>query len=415
MGLFDALGIGSNPFVSWLSQNHNSLGSAFGGLVGAANPHDALVGFTKGLNDPYAGQADTALRQSMQQQQDADKAARAEQLRQQQFIDTLLKRNRPDLAEFVRSGGDIKDATKAWLADEASSRQAAAEKAKREGTAKFLVNPELRTAYASGELSWNDAYKLDKGGTADPGRYGTTLPFIDAEGHLQYQQLARDGDPVTLPVPEGGQWAINTTQLDLGDHMEGVDKYGRTSGPSRAINNFRKAFDTEIGKGAGAAVNDQHGQAQDAALSLASAQEAEKLLDSGMITGFGADFRVGFGKALQLAGYHGADDEIANTEAFVATRAQEVGRLIKMFGAGTGLSDADRAYAEKAAAGSIALTEESIRKILELNRRAAQNVLARYNSKINAMNANGGTPDMTVMDPTAPNGPTATDPLGLGF
>lgn len=133
-------------------------------------------------------------------------------------------------------------------------------------------------------------------------------------------------------------------------------------------------------------------KANDAALSLQSSQEARKLLDSGIISGFGADWIVGFGKALQQAGFDVASDPIANTEAFVATRAQEVGRIIKLFGAGTGLSDADREFATKAAAGQITLNEASIRRILDINDKAARNVIKSFNTDAAAIDAQKLTP-----------------------
>src|SRR5690606_7260553 len=107
---------------------------------------------------------------------------------------------------------------------------------------------------------------------------------------------------------------------------------------------------TELGKGVAKNFMERREAALSAATGVEANAVARELLDSGMITGFGANFIVEFGKALQQAGIGFARDPIANTEAFVASRAREVGNIIKLFGAGTGLSDADRAYAEKAAA-----------------------------------------------------------------
>ena len=43
--------------------------------------------------------------------------------------------------------------------------------------------------------------------------------------------------------------------------------------------------------------------------------------------------------------------------------AGNVGRLIKQFGAGTGLSDADRQYAEKMAGGKITLDVKALKDV----------------------------------------------------
>ena len=58
---------------------------------------------------------------------------------------------------------------------------------------------------------------------------------------------------------------------------------------------------------------------------------------------------------------------------------KEVGSLIRMFGSGTGLSDADRMYAEKIAGGNISVNEQSLRKMIAINKRARINLIRRYN------------------------------------
>jgi hypothetical protein len=124
----------------------------------------------------------------------------------------------------------------------------------------------------------------------------------------------------------------------------------------------------------------RRGMAQEAATSLESSTEARKLLDSGVITGTGATYVANLGKALRTLGFNAHNSDVPNTEAFAATRAQEVGRIIKLFGSGTGLSNADREYAERAAAGQITLDEQSIRRILEINDRASRTIIEKFNS-----------------------------------
>lgn len=142
-----------------------------------------------------------------------------------------------------------------------------------------------------------------------------------------------------------------------------------------AGNSFAKG----LGQGLSDEFLERRAAANEAVQSLASIGEARRLLDAGMITGFGANFKVGLGKALQQAGFNYATDEVANTEAFVAAQAKEVGRIISLFGAGTGLSDKDREFAMQAAAGNIEMTEATIRRILDINERASRNVIQLYN------------------------------------
>lgn len=118
--------------------------------------------------------------------------------------------------------------------------------------------------------------------------------------------------------------------------------------------------------------------AMDATNSLLGIGEARKLLDEGMKTGKFAKFEVGLGAVLHELGVSYKEDEVENAQAFVASQAKQVASIIKAFGAGTGLSDADREFAIKAAGGDIAMNEKSIRKILDINERAALNTIKNY-------------------------------------
>lgn len=163
------------------------------------------------------------------------------------------------------------------------------------------------------------------------------------------------------------------------------------------------SFNKEFGKQSAAMFFDHRKAAIEAQASLQNNNEARALLDKGVITGFGANFAVGFGKALQQAGFTFDSDAIANTQAFGATRAKEVGRLIQLFGAGTGLSDADREYATKAAAGDITMTEDAIRKIIDINDRAARNILTRYNAEASKIDPSMSPFPLTVEAPKGGN------------
>ncbi len=144
---------------------------------------------------------------------------------------------------------------------------------------------------------------------------------------------------------------------------------------------------------------DRRGTALDAVKSLESTNEARSLLDQGVITGTGAQFITGFNKALDQIGLRSLDEKTSNTEAFAAARAQEVGRIIKQFGSGTGLSDADREYAAKMAGGQIALAEPSIRKILDINDRATRNVIRLFNDEAKQIDSRGALYPLTVPEP----------------
>lgn len=149
-----------------------------------------------------------------------------------------------------------------------------------------------------------------------------------------------------------------------------------------------KAFESELGKGQAKKLIDDKAAAEDAASIISTVQQGRQLLQGGMITGFGAEALTQIGAALNQAGISFAADSVANTQAFAANMAQNVGRIIKQFGAGTGLSNADREYAEKMAGGKITLDRKSIERILDINERAARNVISSYNKRASSVKTN---------------------------
>lgn len=150
-----------------------------------------------------------------------------------------------------------------------------------------------------------------------------------------------------------------------------------------------KEFEKELGSGQAKSILKSREGAEDAAAILATNQIGRDILNSGAITGSGANFFVGLNSALKTAGIDaGYADAAANSQAYGATMASNVGKLIKQYGAGTGLSDADREFATKAAAGSIEMNESAIRKVLDINDRAARNLVNGYNKKVEGIKTN---------------------------
>ena len=124
----------------------------------------------------------------------------------------------------------------------------------------------------------------------------------------------------------------------------------------------------------------------------------------GVITGTGANFKLGLGKVLAAAGLISDKQEelLANTEAFAANAGNMVAEVISAFGAGSGLSNADREYATAMAAGNITVTEESIKKILRLQALATKRKIEVHNMKVANSPAKDSPYDMTVKVPNFP-------------
>jgi hypothetical protein len=255
-----------------------------------------------------------------------------------------------------------------------------------------------------------------------------TNPIFDA---VEKADVKRRADELlAIPFAERGMYLaqIGAKSSDLRPHITSVNRGGATDviqtpafgGAPTTIGNFpdvplppdvfaqqiqksaagaartnvvmpaqEKEFEKELGSGQAKAILTSRTAAQDAAQILQTNQIGRDILKSGAITGAGADFFVGLNQALKTAGVDaGRADAAANSQAYAAAMASNTGKLIKQYGAGTGLSDADRDYAAAAAGGKIAMDEKAIRKVLDINDRAARNVINDHNKKVKGIKTN---------------------------
>ena len=144
----------------------------------------------------------------------------------------------------------------------------------------------------------------------------------------------------------------------------------------------KNVFGEEIAKRGAEKFSDKYQKAQDAIQSMRSDIDSERLMDDGIIAGIGANFLIGAGKALSRLGFHKFDDPIANTEAYVSQKGNQVAQVIKAFGSGTGLSDADRKYAERIAGGDITVSEGALRYISDINNRRRASLINEVNDQL---------------------------------
>lgn len=109
----------------------------------------------------------------------------------------------------------------------------------------------------------------------------------------------------------------------------------------------------------------------------------ETLATGKVITGAGADMRLSLGKALNLVGASDAET-IANTETLATSMAQNTLDAIKAsgLGSGTGFSNADRDFLEKAVGGKINLEAATINRLADLAHRAAEKSAERWSTRV---------------------------------
>ncbi|WP_165359621.1 hypothetical protein [Lichenibacterium minor] len=133
------------------------------------------------------------------------------------------------------------------------------------------------------------------------------------------------------------------------------------------------------------AMKEQKDQADAAARALPSFQQANAAIKAGGIFGAGADRRLDMAKTLSLFGYQDQGNAAANTEVFRSAVAPVVLSTVKSLGSGSGISDADRAFAEKAAGGNIELEPQAIQRLLDIGERAANAKVANYNATLDGV------------------------------
>lgn len=112
--------------------------------------------------------------------------------------------------------------------------------------------------------------------------------------------------------------------------------------------------------------------------------EQMNILNDGIISGFGANALTTIATLGQRFGILSEQQQqtLANTQTFDSNAGNLVAEVIKAFGAGTGLSDADREYATKIAGGLISLEELSLKKILDITQRRAIAEAELYNKQL---------------------------------
>lgn len=150
-----------------------------------------------------------------------------------------------------------------------------------------------------------------------------------------------------------------------------------------------------IGKDAGKLLIDNLGEGKKEkrtmAESMRTANRAMKLIDSGKVNmGSFANTRQGFSKFFNMLGITSSESP-ALTDQFVAETASLVKDVLASgdFGAGSGLSDADREYAAKLAGGDIKMEPQAAYRILQIRARANQAKLNQWNAEVT-----GSDPDV---------------------
>jgi len=136
----------------------------------------------------------------------------------------------------------------------------------------------------------------------------------------------------------------------------------------------------ELAKVGAKAFAEAHENARLAADALGSVNRTLPTIDN-MFTGAGAELKLNIARYARTFGVDVVDPStIADTEAYVAESGRRVAQYITNLGAGTGLSDADREYAEKVVAGNITVDKEALKRLLGVIKASSQRTIKNYRS-----------------------------------
>jgi len=107
---------------------------------------------------------------------------------------------------------------------------------------------------------------------------------------------------------------------------------------------------------------------------------------AGIFSGQFAKNRLALSKFMEFLGKP-TDPRTINTETFQSTVGQQVAALVKNFGSGTSITNQDREYAEKMAAGDISLEEGSIRRVFDILDKLNRGKIERHNQLVDKVAA----------------------------
>lgn len=213
-------------------------------------------------------------------------------------------------------------------------------------------------------------------------------------------QAAAEFQKQVLPMLEANQSQMSSSadMSNLGKYYKdaaeilGVD-LNTPEGLAKAkefVNRFKKSetsFTGAMGSEYGKTVIKSFNDAEQAVSSLFTIETGLDLLEQGINTGAFAKQENAARAILNKVGLT-EDDSVGATQAYTATLGNLVGQIIKQFGAGTGLSDADREYALGIAGGNINFDEYALRKILDIQKRVQIAIIKRHNQKASALPEN---------------------------
>ena len=271
------------------------------------------------------------------------------------------------LAATVRSGGDIEEAQKT-LAD-AEEVNVIARKG-RTGRKQLSINYQKDAVFIK---------QIDSG-AFDSMSDVTFLAML--KGKQATNEAYKDSKGVTRIYSVDGQGKVLDSSSNTWVYP---NELGLSTAPKQTqiLNELDTATKTLEGV-AMANYSELNTKANDAVLAIDVNTTSQEIFDNGIISGKFADLKMGIYETL-IAGNMGSEEAkrvVANTQSYLAHRGMAVANVIKAFGSGTGLSDADRVYATNIVGGTSTMDEGAMKKLLEIERRGYIGLIKTHNKAV---------------------------------
>jgi uncharacterized protein YqgV (UPF0045/DUF77 family) len=188
--------------------------------------------------------------------------------------------------------------------------------------------------------------------------------------------MTADGQIAAFRVNESGLVYDETDQK-----WKQPGEIGLTQAPPQVqkVEQIASEMGTELAKVGAKNFTDLQEKATKAAETIRSIDESFPMIDD-MFTGALANVKLNVNRYAMAFGIDLGDLEgITNTETYAAMAATRVADYITNLGAGTGLSDADREFAQAVVAGNVTADASSLKRILTSLRSGAVNKINKYN------------------------------------
>ena len=287
----------------------------------------------------------------------------------EQLIAQATKLKLPETAEMLRGGGDIEIATKQVL--EAEERSIISKQG-RKG----------KIAVAQSKNAGQPVYDAIKKGDYD--NISDTLFLEQMKGEkadLKVFQQTIEGRPVSKPfrINEAGKVWDSTVSKWVNPSELGLTQAPQITQVLSEANTITNA----LTDGATKNYLELNEAANTASEILTLNTRSTQIMNEGIKTGFGAEFRLNAARlAKELGLVPQSMDDVAATEEFVAIRARQLMKLLPAFGAGSGISDRDVDIARGIAGGDIKLSEDALRRILSMEETLARDLITKNNTSL---------------------------------